>query len=329
MGVSDFNKGTFLSRRKGDIFIEARHLNVGHLSCLVRAIIYLTDATVTANLRAVKDAWRNPTMHVDIDYDEEKATDVWKWSGKYIIALIRVTKNVPEAQTKMTKTIGVLFLGALGCSASMIPGGACAVGSYDEYAALGAAGCTIEGRLFYNFASNVVPAPLSTLPLTITPNDSGSDTSVGLTFAGTLPLTASNPSIAVEYSVLATSATLITRTGASFTLGSMSTGQGRLALLVSPLSSSLPASKVIETPSFAAKTETLLPVISSYKRADIADVALIDVSPTDFTVQSFTTTFLNVPSDPQVAAPEPGTLACAGLGILLLLACKIMARPKS
>ena len=25
MGVSDLNKGTFLSRRKGDIFIEARH----------------------------------------------------------------------------------------------------------------------------------------------------------------------------------------------------------------------------------------------------------------------------------------------------------------
>jgi hypothetical protein len=32
----------------------------------------------TANLRAVKDAWRNPTMHVEITYDEEKATDVWR-----------------------------------------------------------------------------------------------------------------------------------------------------------------------------------------------------------------------------------------------------------
>lgn len=29
------------------------------------------------NLRAVKDAWRNPTMHVDFDYDREKALDVW------------------------------------------------------------------------------------------------------------------------------------------------------------------------------------------------------------------------------------------------------------
>src|SRR5260370_15910951 len=229
MGVSDFNKGTFLSRRKGDIFIEARHLKDGDLSCLVRGIIYLTDATVTANLRAVKDAWRNPTMHVDIDYDEEKATDVWKWSGKYIIALIRVTKNVPEAQTKMTKTIGVLFLGALGCSASMIPGGACAVGSYDEYAALGAARCTIEGRLFYNFASNVVPVPLSTLPLTITPNDSGSDTSLGLTFAVTLTLTASNPSIAVEYSLLPTSTPLTTRTAPSFTLSPLTTAHDKLS----------------------------------------------------------------------------------------------------
>jgi hypothetical protein len=29
-------------------------------------------AEVSANLRAVKDAWRNPTMHVDVDYDEER-----------------------------------------------------------------------------------------------------------------------------------------------------------------------------------------------------------------------------------------------------------------
>lgn len=31
----------------------------------------------TANLRAVKDAWRNPTMHVERTYDEEKAKDVF------------------------------------------------------------------------------------------------------------------------------------------------------------------------------------------------------------------------------------------------------------
>ncbi len=30
-----------------------------------------------ANLRAVKEAWRNPTLHVGIPYDEEKASDVW------------------------------------------------------------------------------------------------------------------------------------------------------------------------------------------------------------------------------------------------------------
>jgi hypothetical protein len=32
--------------------------------------------TATANLRAVKDAWRNPTMHVETHYDEETAIDV-------------------------------------------------------------------------------------------------------------------------------------------------------------------------------------------------------------------------------------------------------------
>jgi hypothetical protein len=30
----------------------------------------------TANLRAVKDAWRNPTMHVERDYDEGQALDI-------------------------------------------------------------------------------------------------------------------------------------------------------------------------------------------------------------------------------------------------------------
>jgi hypothetical protein len=34
-------------------------------------------ATAIANLRAVKDSWRNPTMHVEIDYDEERSRDVW------------------------------------------------------------------------------------------------------------------------------------------------------------------------------------------------------------------------------------------------------------
>jgi hypothetical protein len=34
-------------------------------------------STATANVRAVKDAWRNPTMHVEIDYDEERSRDVW------------------------------------------------------------------------------------------------------------------------------------------------------------------------------------------------------------------------------------------------------------
>ena len=31
----------------------------------------------TANLRAVKNAWRNPTMHVEINYDDERAREVW------------------------------------------------------------------------------------------------------------------------------------------------------------------------------------------------------------------------------------------------------------
>jgi hypothetical protein len=31
----------------------------------------------TGALMAVKDAWRNPTMHVEIHYDDEKALAVW------------------------------------------------------------------------------------------------------------------------------------------------------------------------------------------------------------------------------------------------------------
>lgn len=34
-------------------------------------------STATANLRAVKDAWRNPTMHIDQVYDEDQSLAVW------------------------------------------------------------------------------------------------------------------------------------------------------------------------------------------------------------------------------------------------------------
>jgi hypothetical protein len=34
-------------------------------------------AEATANLRAVKDAWRNPTLHVEQFYDVERALDIW------------------------------------------------------------------------------------------------------------------------------------------------------------------------------------------------------------------------------------------------------------
>jgi len=37
-----------------------------------------------ATLMAVKDAWRNPTMHVEITYDEEKAADVWNCVGAFM-----------------------------------------------------------------------------------------------------------------------------------------------------------------------------------------------------------------------------------------------------
>ncbi len=34
-------------------------------------------STATANLRAVKDAWRNPTLHVEQNYNEETALEIW------------------------------------------------------------------------------------------------------------------------------------------------------------------------------------------------------------------------------------------------------------
>jgi hypothetical protein len=43
---------------------------------------FFTNAT--ANLRAVKDAWRNPTMHVERDYDEEKALDILNAVGAFM-----------------------------------------------------------------------------------------------------------------------------------------------------------------------------------------------------------------------------------------------------
>jgi hypothetical protein len=46
-----------------------------------RAAEWQTDeaffSTAHASLRAVKDAWRNPTMHVERIYDDEAALEVW------------------------------------------------------------------------------------------------------------------------------------------------------------------------------------------------------------------------------------------------------------
>jgi hypothetical protein len=41
-------------------------------------------STATANLRAVKDAWRNPTLHVERDYTPEDAQDVWNAVGAFM-----------------------------------------------------------------------------------------------------------------------------------------------------------------------------------------------------------------------------------------------------
>jgi hypothetical protein len=41
-------------------------------------------STATANLRAVKDAWRNPTLHIERDYMPEDAQDVWNAVGGFM-----------------------------------------------------------------------------------------------------------------------------------------------------------------------------------------------------------------------------------------------------
>ncbi len=39
---------------------------------------------VAARLRGVKDAWRNPTMHVENIYTEEQSTDIWHHVGSFM-----------------------------------------------------------------------------------------------------------------------------------------------------------------------------------------------------------------------------------------------------
>lgn len=43
----------------------------------------------TAQLRAVKDAWRNPTMHVEASYDEERTLDIWNAVSAFMRSLAR------------------------------------------------------------------------------------------------------------------------------------------------------------------------------------------------------------------------------------------------
>lgn len=51
-------------------------------------------STATANLRAVKDAWRNSTMHVEISYDDERAFDVWNAVRAFMRHLARKLTDV-------------------------------------------------------------------------------------------------------------------------------------------------------------------------------------------------------------------------------------------
>jgi hypothetical protein len=44
-------------------------------------------AKVTAHLTAVKNAWRNPTMHVEASYDEQEALDIWNHVGAFMRTL--------------------------------------------------------------------------------------------------------------------------------------------------------------------------------------------------------------------------------------------------
>jgi len=39
---------------------------------------------VATRLMGVKDAWRNPTMHVEIEYNDESAKDVWNHVGSFM-----------------------------------------------------------------------------------------------------------------------------------------------------------------------------------------------------------------------------------------------------
>lgn len=41
-------------------------------------------ANAAARLRAVKDAWRNPTMHVEAKYTQEEAQEIWEHVGSFM-----------------------------------------------------------------------------------------------------------------------------------------------------------------------------------------------------------------------------------------------------
>jgi hypothetical protein len=44
------------------------------------------DAELLSHLRAIKNAWRNPTMHVERDYDEQQALDVLRTVRSFLIS---------------------------------------------------------------------------------------------------------------------------------------------------------------------------------------------------------------------------------------------------
>ena len=54
------------------------------------------DAEILAYLRIVKNAWRNSTMHVERDYDEEQAFDILRNTRNFMIHVVRRGKVRPQ-----------------------------------------------------------------------------------------------------------------------------------------------------------------------------------------------------------------------------------------
>jgi hypothetical protein len=217
-----------------------------------------------------------------------------------------------EAPTAMRRAIAVLFLAAIGCSASPIAGGPCGGGTLDQYIVLGAAGCVFQGNLYSRIMFNGTNGgvAIDTTQLTVSFVDSGSGRSDWNIDAPWFLATNAVLDITYSFSVTGFFDEISTFEPISYLIASLTTTDS--ACLNGFFTGSACSGTLLPDVGQPGVRYTVYPPLTETTVSIYVD----DHRQGNPSGPTFFTDLVNT----NVTVPEPGTMAAAGIGVLLLFA---------